>query len=71
MTLQLARRFSTGFSGTCAYTLAKSEDTARHQHAVVSDAGRQDPSSSKRPGPDLLDQRHTFVASLVARRRSR
>ena len=69
MTLQLARRFSHGIQWDLAYTLAKSEDTApiTSTLSVQGDAGRQDPSSLERDrGPNLLDQRHTFVASLVA-----
>jgi len=69
MTLQLTRRFSHGVQWDVAYTLAKSEDTApiTGTLSVQGDAGRQDPSSLERDrGPNILDQRHTFVASLVA-----
>ena len=69
MTLQLARRFSHGIQWDLAYTLAKSEDTApiTSTLSVQGDAGRVDPSSLERDrGPNILDQRHTFVASLVA-----
>jgi hypothetical protein len=69
MTLQLARRFSHGIQWDLAYTLATSEDTApiTSTLSVQGDAGREDPSSLERDrGPNILDQRHTFVASLVA-----
>ncbi|PYR51771.1 MAG: hypothetical protein DMF95_07925 [Acidobacteria bacterium] len=69
MTLQLARRFSHGIQWDLAYTLAKSEDTApiTATLSVQGDAGREDPSSLERDrGPNILDQRHTFVASVVA-----
>jgi hypothetical protein len=69
MTLQLARRFSHGIQWDLAYTLAKSEDTApiTSTLSVQGDAGRVDPSSLERDrGPNILDQRHTFVASIVA-----
>jgi len=69
MTLQLARRFSHGIQWDLAYTLASSEDTApiTGTLSVQGDAGREDPSSLERDkGPNILDQRHTFVASLVA-----
>lgn len=69
MTLQFARRFSHGIQWDLAYTLAKSEDTAPIPGtlSVQGDAGREDPNSLERDrGPNILDQRHTFVGSLVA-----
>jgi Carboxypeptidase regulatory-like domain/TonB dependent receptor-like, beta-barrel len=69
LTLQLARRFTHGIQWDLAYTLAKSEDTAPIPGtlSVQGDAGRVDPSSLERDkGPNILDQRHTFVASIVA-----
>jgi carboxypeptidase family protein len=69
MTFQLTRRFSSGIQWNLAYTLAKSEDTApiTGTLSVQGDAGREDPSSLERDrGPNVLDQRHTFVASIVA-----
>jgi hypothetical protein len=69
LTLQLARRFTGGIQWDLAYTLAKSEDTApiTSTLSVQGDAGREDPSSLERDkGPNILDQRHTFVASIVA-----
>jgi hypothetical protein len=69
LTLQLARRFTHGIQWDLAYTLAKSDDTApiTSTLSVQGDAGREDPSSLDRDkGPNILDQRHTFVASIVA-----
>jgi Carboxypeptidase regulatory-like domain/TonB dependent receptor-like, beta-barrel len=68
LSLQLTRRFSRGIQWNLAYTLAKSEDTApiTGTLSVQGDAGREDPSSLERDrGPNILDQRHTFVASIV------
>lgn len=69
MTLQFARRFHRGVQFDFAYTLGKSEDTAPipGQLSVQGDAGRSDPSNLDRDkGPNILDQRHTFVGSIVA-----
>jgi hypothetical protein len=69
MTAQLTRRFNRGIQWDLAYTLGKSEDTAPipSQLSVQGDAGRSDPSSLERDrGPNILDQRHTFVGSIVA-----
>ncbi len=69
MSLQLTRRFTNGIQWNLAYTLAESEDTApiTGTLSVQGDAGREDPSSLERDrGPNILDQRHTFVASIVA-----
>ncbi len=69
--LQLARRFSNGIQWDFAYTLGKSEDNAPIPGtlSVQGDAGgRSDPTSLGRDkGPNILDQRHTFVGSIVAR----
>jgi hypothetical protein len=70
MTLQLARRFLRGIQWDVAYTLGKSEDNApiTSTLSVQGDTGgRSDPSSLDRDlGPNILDQRHTFVGSIVA-----
>ena len=69
LTLQLTRRFNKGVQFDLAYSLAKSEDTApiTGTLSVQGDAGRVDPSSLERDrGPNILDQRHTFVGSFVA-----
>ncbi len=71
MTLQFGRRFYRGIQWDLAYTLGKSEDTApiTSTLSVQGDTGgRSDPSSLERDkGPNILDQRHTFVGSIVAR----
>jgi hypothetical protein len=70
LTMQLARRFSNGIQWDFAYTLGKSEDTAPIPStlSVQGDAGRSDMTDLDRDkGPNILDQRHTFVGSIVAR----
>jgi hypothetical protein len=69
MTLQLTRRSFNGIGFDLAYTLGKSEDNAPITSAlsVQGDAGRTDPTNLDRDlGPNILDQRHTFTASIVA-----
>lgn len=69
MTLQLTRRSANGIGFDVAYTLGKSEDNAPITSAlsVQGDAGRVDPTDLERDrGPNILDQRHTFSASIVA-----
>jgi len=69
MTLQLTRRTYKGIGFDVAYTLGKSEDNAPITGAlsVQGDAGRTDMTNLDRDlGPNVLDQRHTFVASIVA-----
>jgi hypothetical protein len=69
MTLQLTRRSFNGIGFDLAYTLGKSEDNAPITGAlsVQGDAGRTDPTNLDRDlGPNILDQRHTFTASIVA-----
>ena len=69
MTLQLTRRSSKGIGFDFAYTLGKSEDNAPITGAlsVQGDAGRSDMTNLDRDlGPNILDQRHTFVGSIVA-----
>ncbi len=69
LTLQLTRRFSDGIQMDFAYTFAKSEDNAPITNvlSVQGDQGRIDPTSLDRDlGPNILDQRHTFVGSIVA-----
>ena len=59
-----------GVQWDLAYTLAKSEDTApiTSTLSVQGDTGgRSDPASLDTDrGPNILDQRHTFVGSIVA-----
>jgi hypothetical protein len=70
MTLQLGRRFSRGIQWDVAYTLANGEDNApiTSTLSVQGDTGgRSDPASLDRDkGPNILDQRHTLAASVVA-----
>ena len=69
MTLQLTRRQFKGVGFDFAYTLGKSEDNAPliNTLSVQGDAGRSDMTNLDRDkGPNILDQRHTFVGSIVA-----
>ena len=69
LTLQLTRRQFKGIGFDFAYTLGKSEDNAPITGAlsVQGDAGRSDMTDLDRDlGPNVLDQRHTFVGSIVA-----
>ena len=70
LTLQFARRLYRGVQWDLAYTLAKSEDNApiTSTLSVQGDTGgRSDPASLDTDrGPNILDQRHTFVGSIVA-----
>ena len=69
MTLQLTRRAADGIQFDLAYTLGKSEDTAPTTAtlSVQGDAGRSNPEDLDFDrGPNVLDQRHTFSASIVA-----
>jgi hypothetical protein len=71
LTLQVARRFAHGIQWDFAYTLGKSEDNAPIPStlSVQGDTGgRTDPTDLDRDkGPNILDQRHTLVGSIVAR----
>ena len=70
MTLQLSKRYSGGAQFSLNYTLGKGEDTAPlggNALAVQGDARRSDPVDLERDrGPNQLDIRHTFNASIVA-----
>ena len=70
MTLQFSRRFNRGIQWDLAYTLGKGEDNApiTSTLSVQGDTGgRSDPASLETDrGPNILDQRHTFVGSIVA-----
>ena len=69
MTLQFTRRNVNGVGFDLAYTLGKSEDNAPITNAlsVQGDAGRIDMTNLDRDlGPNILDQRHTFIGSIVA-----
>ena len=68
--LQFTRRFHRGIQWDLAYTLAKSEDNApiTSTLSVQGDTGGiSNPADLDfDKGPNILDQRHTFVASIVA-----
>ncbi len=69
LTFQFIRRHVNGVGFDFAYTLGKSEDNAPITNAlsVQGDVGRIDPTDLDRDvGPNILDQRHTFTASVVA-----
>ena len=70
LTLQFTRRMYRGIQWDFAYTLGKSEDNAPITNvlSVQGDTGgRSDPASlDTDKGPNILDQRHTFVGSVVA-----
>ena len=72
LTLQLTGRNVAGMQFDFAYTLGKSEDNApiTNQLSVQGDAGRTNPEDLDFDlGPNVLDQRHTFSGSIVARPR--
>lgn len=70
MMLQFTRRMYRGVQWDLAYTLGKSEDNAPITSvlSVQGDTGgRSNPASLDTDlGPHILDQRHTFVGSIVA-----
>jgi hypothetical protein len=70
MMLQFTRRMYRGVQWDLAYTLGKSEDNApiTGTLSVQGDTGgRSNPASLDTDlGPNILDQRHTFVGSIVA-----
>lgn len=70
MTLQLGKRWNGSFQFDLNYTLAKGTDTAPLGGGTLSvqgDAARSDPFNLERDkGPNSLDIRHTFNASVVA-----
>lgn len=71
LTLQFTRRFHRGIQWDLAYTLGKSEDNAPGHgttlHVQGDTGGRSDMANlDVDRGPNILDQRHTFVGSVVA-----
>ncbi len=70
LTLQFTRRFHRGIQWDLAYTLGKSEDNApiTNTLSVQGDTGgRSDQLDLEIDrGPNILDQRHTFIGSIVA-----
>ena len=72
LTAQLTGRNVWGMQFDFAYTLGKSEDNAPITNvlSVQGDPGRSDPDNLDFDlGPNVLDQRHTFSGSIVARPR--
>ena len=70
VTAQLTGRNLHGIQFDFAYTLGKSEDNAPITNvlSLQGDAGRSNPESlDYDKGPNVLDQRHTFTGSIVAR----
>ena len=70
LTLQLTRRFSGGIQFDLNYSVAKGEDNAplTSTLSVQGDDGRSDPSNLDRDkGPNIMDTRHSFAGSIVAR----
>ncbi len=70
LTAQLTGRNVWGMQFDFAYTLGKSEDNAPITNvlSVQGDPGRGDPDNLDYDlGPNVLDQRHTFSGSIVAR----
>ena len=75
LTLQLSRRWAGNFQFDLSYTYGKGEDTAPMWNpafvtsfAVNSDDPRSDPTNLDRDeGPNLMDMRHNFAGTVVAR----
>ncbi len=71
LTLQLTKRFSSGFQFSANYTLSKATDDAPEQNTTnvnIQGLVLSDPTNrALDKGFSFADQRHTFVVSLVAR----
>jgi hypothetical protein len=70
MTLQLNKRWSNNYQFDLTYTLGKGEDNAPLTSAlsVQGDDARSDPTNLDRDkGPNLIDMRHNFAGTIVAR----
>lgn len=70
MTLQLNKRWSNNYQFDFTYTLGKGEDNAPLTSAlsVQGDDARSDPTNLDRDkGPNLIDMRHNFAGTIVAR----
>jgi hypothetical protein len=70
MTLQLNKRWSQNYQFDLTYTLGKGEDNAPMTSAlsVQGDDARSDPTNLERDrGPNLIDMRHNFAGTVVAR----
>jgi hypothetical protein len=75
LTLQVSRRWANNFQFDLSYTFGKGRDTAPMWNpsfvtsfAVNSDDPRSDPTNLERDkGPNLMDMRHNFAGTAVAR----
>ncbi len=75
LTLQLTRRWTGNFQFDLSYTLGKGEDTAPMWNppfltsfAVNADDARSDQTNLDRDeGPNLMDMRHNFAGTIIAR----
>jgi hypothetical protein len=75
LTLQLSRRWANNYQFDLSYTYGKGEDTApmwnpsfMTSFAVNADDARSDPTNLDRDeGPNLMDMRHNFAGTIVAR----
>jgi hypothetical protein len=70
LTLQLNKRWSHNYQFDLTYTLGKGEDNAPLTSAlsVQGDDARSDPTNLERDrGPNLIDMRHNFAGTIVAR----
>jgi hypothetical protein len=70
MTLSLGKRWTHNFQFDLTYTLGKGEDNAPLTSvlSVQGDDARSDPTNLERDlGPNLLDMRHNFAGTIVAR----
>jgi hypothetical protein len=70
ITLQLNKRWSNNFQFDLSYAIGKGEDNAPMTSAlsVQGDDARSDPSNLDRDkGPNVLDMRHNFAGTVVAR----
>jgi hypothetical protein len=70
MTLSLAKRWTRNFQFDFTYTFGKGEDNAPLTSvlSVQGDDARSDPTNLDRDkGPNLLDMRHNFAGTVVAR----
>jgi hypothetical protein len=70
LTLQLGKRWSNNYQFDLAYTLGNGEDNAPLTSAlsVQGDDARSDPTNLDRDrGPNVLDMRHNFAGTIVAR----
>jgi hypothetical protein len=70
LTLQVGKRWSQNYQFDLTYTLGKGEDNAplTGTLSVQGDDSRSDPTNLDRDlGPNILDMRHNFAGTIVAR----